>query len=128
MKKKSKSKVDEEFLMKALADSVLTDSKVVLGIFDFGGQKVFNAIHHFFLTRFGVYLVAFNMEDLCGSSEQLKKSLRYLHFWINSVGMHTQYIDADGTLKTAPLALVGTHKDKVPSAADHKRWCHISNV
>ena len=55
------AKIDDEIVMKCLADSVHTESKLILSVFDYGGQSVFNVIHHFFLTRYGVYCLVFNM-------------------------------------------------------------------
>ena len=63
---------------------------------DFGGQRVFNTLHHLFLTNFGVCLLVFNLStylfNAVSSTEKLK-------FWLNSVKLHA----AD-----APLILVGT--------------------
>ena len=53
--------IDDELVMKCLADSIHTESKLILSVFDYGGQNVFNVIHHFFLTRYGVYCLVFNM-------------------------------------------------------------------
>ena len=64
-------------------------------------------------------MVVFNMEWLISSSsETLKRSLAVLTFWINSIVMHTY--DAV-TNNTAPIALIGTRKDKVSSPTDHQR-------
>ena len=105
--------------MKTLADNVVTNSKVVLGIFDFGGQKVFYVIHHLFLTKYGLYLIVFNMEDLRGGVEMQEKCFKYIRFWLESVSMHTQRKGAVGMFLMAPFAIVGTHKDTLPSEADH---------
>jgi GTPase SAR1 family protein len=59
--------IDESLVMKCLADKVSLDSKYTIALFDFGGQSVFNVIHPFFLTKYGVYIVTFNMEWLLGS-------------------------------------------------------------
>ena len=117
-RKKNTKKIDEEFLMKTLANNVMTNSKVVLGIFDFGGQDVFMVIHHLFLTLFGFYIIVFNMEDLRGGAETQEKCKKYLFFWVNSILMHTLRKQGDGFL-VAPFAFVGTHKDTVSSEADH---------
>lgn len=53
--------IDDDLVMKCLADSIHTESKLILSVFDYGGQSVFNVIHHFFLTRYGVYCLVFNM-------------------------------------------------------------------
>ena len=36
---------------------------ITMSVWDYGGQNVFYALHHLFLTREGVYLVVFNMVD-----------------------------------------------------------------
>ena len=109
--------IDEEYLIKSLGDSLLINSKILFSIFDFGGQSVFNIIHHLFLTRYGVYLIVFDMQLILGADRE--KCLAYLRFWIYSVFMHTHRRKADGTFDMAKIALVGTHKDIVVSSADH---------
>ena len=59
--------VDDELVMKCMSDNVDVDSKYKIALFDFGGQTVFNVIHPFFLTQYGVYLVVFNMEWILGT-------------------------------------------------------------
>ena len=44
-------KFDNELIMKCLADKVQTESKFVISVFDFGGQSIFNVIHHFFFNK-----------------------------------------------------------------------------
>ncbi len=61
------SNVDDALVMKCLSDNVDLDSKYKIALFDFGGQSVFNVIHPFFLTQYGVYLVVFNMEWILGT-------------------------------------------------------------
>ena len=60
-------KVDDGLVMQCLSDNVNLDSKYKIALFDFGGQSVFNVIHPFFLTQYGVYLVVFNMEWILGT-------------------------------------------------------------
>jgi hypothetical protein len=80
--------VDTELVAKCLSDGIHTESKLILSVFDYGGQSIFNVIHHFFLTRYGVYLLVFNMEWLGGDAVQ-RNCLDYLRFWLNSVVIHT---------------------------------------
>ena len=63
---------DEALVMKCLENNVALDSKYKISLYDFGVQSVFNVIHPFFLTQFGVYLVAFNMEWMLGSPGKLQ--------------------------------------------------------
>jgi hypothetical protein len=104
--------------MQYLGEQAMAESKFMISVFDFGGQSVFNVIRPFFLTRFGVYVVAFNMEWLIGSAGPAVRDecIRYMSFWLNSVIIHTQ--DNDGTI--APIFIVGTRKDRITSPADHQ--------
>ena len=106
--------------MQCLAEEVSLSSKLVLSIYDFGGQSVFSVIHHLFLIRNGFYLVVFNMEEFLSPdpvvSEACKAEIR---FWVNSITIHT--ID-EGTKEAAPYAFVGTHRDSVcPSRGQRER-------
>ena len=110
---------DQESVMKYLKDVRVEGSDLILSFFDFGGQSVFNIIHHLFLTSYGVYVVAFNMLDML---KNIEKCLAELSFWINSFVMHTG--DSERS-QTAPVFIVGTHKDKVNDRAKH---IDISNI
>ena len=70
-----------------------------ISIWDYGGQSVFYTLHHLFLTRFGVYLVVFNLTELL---ERPDESSNYLLFWLNSIKLHAP---------SAPVLLVGTFLD-----------------
>ena len=108
---------DSTLVMKFLADVQMTESNLILSLFDFGGQSVFNIIHHLFLTSYGVYVVVFNMEDLL-DDDRKEHALNELSFWINSIVIHT--LDSE-TGKTAPVFLAGTHKDIIANPSDHER-------
>ena len=56
--------VNNDLVMKCLTDGIHTESKFIISLFDFGGQSVFNVIHPFFLTKYGVYITTFNMVSL----------------------------------------------------------------
>ena len=68
-------------------------------LLDFGGQKVFHALHHLFITERGLYLVVFDVTKI-GTSEFSK----HLKFWLNSIKLHAP---------SAPVLIVGTHVDKL---------------
>ena len=74
--------------------------------------------HHLFLTRFGVYLVVFNMEWLASTASESTKqeSLEFLRFWLSSIAVHA--VDSEGKTM-APICLVGTHKDRVKEPSQH---------
>ena len=62
--------LDQSLVMKQLAQMTSSDDKINISIFDFGGQEVFDVIHHLFLKRQAMYIVAFNIEWLAPSSPQ----------------------------------------------------------
>jgi len=43
------------------------------------------AMHHVFLTRYGVYLLAFDMREILTNTDQAISDLK---FWLNSVELH----------------------------------------
>ena len=104
-------------VMRYLADVKVSDADLILSLFDFGGQSVFNIIHHLFLTTCGVYVVVFNMLSILDDNSR-EQSLNELSFWIKSIYMHTSTTDTDDM---APVFLVGTHKDIVNKSSMHKQ-------
>ncbi len=93
-----------------------------VSLLDFGGQEVFYSLHHLYLTRYGVYLVAFNMEWLepAASDATKQQCLKFLSFWLNSIFLHARAPPKYTSGRVAPVLLVGTHKDKVRSPVDHE--------
>jgi GTPase SAR1 family protein len=76
-------------------------------VWDCGGQQVFHATHHMFLSSFSVYLLVFDMAELLNETTR-GEELEHLKFWLNSVALHAP---------DAPVVMVGTHADLVPSAS-----------
>ena len=74
----------------------IRDADLILSIYDFGGQSVFNIIHHLFLTSYGVYVVVFNMLSILDENKR-ESSLAELSFWMKSIYMHTRSPATDGT-------------------------------
>ena len=97
------------------------DNELKLSLLDFGGQSLFRELHHLLVTSYGVYIVVFNMLDMLDNSMK-ERSLTELCLWINTIVFHTYNVE---TRKTAPVFLVGTHKDKV---SDQSRHQYISDV
>ena len=75
-----------------------------ISIWDFAGHPLYQAMHHVFLNRRSFYLVVTNLAQLCNSGSR-EQALTELHFWLNSVRVHTP--------QTTPIFLVGTHRDEV---------------
>ena len=112
---------DMSFVMKYLAEVKVSDADLILSLFDFGGQSVFNIIHHLFLTSYGVYVAVFNMVSMLDHDKR-ESSLNVLSFWIKSIYVHTLNMVNQ---KMAPVFFVGTHKDKVKDPAKHKEISDI---
>jgi hypothetical protein len=109
---------NDDLVMENLGD-VRLGEKLSLSLFDFGGQSVFNVIHHFFLTPYSLYLVVFNMEWLWSkaSTETRNQCLAHLHFWVKSIIVHASN-EQEKTV--APIAFVGTHGDIVRDPTEHE--------
>ncbi|GBG16351.1 Leucine-rich repeat serine/threonine-protein kinase 1, partial [Hondaea fermentalgiana] len=101
------------------------DEEISFTIWDYGGQEVFYALHHLFLTQYGVYVLVFDMRELLGKEhfedileeEEVEKldsqeeALETLCFWIDSIRLHAPNVK---------IAIVGTYLDEVPSLEQHK--------
>jgi GTPase SAR1 family protein len=109
--------LDEDMLLRALGTVEDAASGLLITLFDFGGQSVFDVIHHLFLTSNGVYAVVFNMERLVADGPDRVCALKLLHRWLSSIAAHT--FDAE-TRKTAPIVLVGTRADAVRDLTVHE--------
>jgi GTPase SAR1 family protein len=120
------SDLDREMMYKLISENINIRnnlSKLTISLCDFGGQEVFNALHAFFMTRCGVYMLVFDMELFLSKDEKGKDNnneacSKSILFWMNSIAMHT-YDEKTG--KTAPVALVGTRRDKVSSMDIHDK-------
>lgn len=80
-----------------------------MSIWDFGGQTVFYTLHHLFLTRYGIYLLVFDMRQML---QDAKETVEFMRFWVNSVGLHAP--DAD-------MVVVGTF---FLSISEHVKGMH----
>ncbi|GBG34278.1 Nucleotide-binding oligomerization domain-containing protein 2 [Hondaea fermentalgiana] len=101
------------------------DEEISFTIWDYGGQEVFYALHHLFLTQYGVYVLVFDMREVLGKKrfkERLDEreyaklasqedSLETFRFWIDSIRLHAP---------DANIALVGTYLDQVPDSEEHE--------
>ncbi|KAK3235747.1 hypothetical protein CYMTET_54068 [Cymbomonas tetramitiformis] len=91
-------------LDKGLVASCMRDGvhqQVVISVWDYAGQELFDALHQLFLSQQGVYLLVFSMRALQDDEESVLQRLR---FWLGSLRLHA---------RSAPLLLVGTHGDQV---------------
>lgn len=108
---------------RSISENIKDPAKLIISLYDFGGQDVFNAIHSLFMSKSAVYLVVFDMELLL-SKDILKQQLclQNLKFWLNSLFVHTYNPNLG---KVTPFAIVGTRRDKFRFRADHLK---ISNL
>jgi GTPase SAR1 family protein len=106
-------------MIKQYSENISEDSELIVSLYDFGGQDIFNVLHPFFMSKYGVYVVVFDMELFVSKDEEKREScMKHLKFWMNSIVMHT-YDEKSG--KTAPVAIVGTRKDKISRLKDHEK-------
>ena len=91
-------------------------------------------MQHLFLSRYGVYVIAFDMCNLCAdhvSGKAVENSISYLRFWLRQISM---------AALGAPILLLGTHKDSLANEEWHaelsqrlllefssseKAWAHV---
>jgi GTPase SAR1 family protein len=99
-------------------------SELIISLYDFGGQDIFNVLHPFFMSKYGVYVVVFDMELFLSKEEEKREScMKHLKFWMNSIVMHTSFDELKQ--RTAPVAIVGTKKDVICNIEDHKKISEI---
>ena len=62
---------------------------------------MFYSLHHLFLTRYGIYLVVFNVATFLSDQDT---AMEFLRFWMHSIRLHA---------KDAPIIIIGTHADAI---------------
>jgi GTPase SAR1 family protein len=112
------AETDSEEIVRCLADNVkLAHSKYIVSIYDYGGQSVFNAIHPFLLTKYGVYVVVFDMRELVNNEKDREECLKNIRFWLNAIAIHSY---DESRKEMAPIILVGTRKDFIKTPEEHE--------
>ena len=79
---------------------------VRLSILDCGGQEIYHAAHHIYMTAHSTYLIVFRLIDL---DQHFASALSRIRFWLASVAAHAQHPEAR-------VVLVATHAASVPPA------------
>ena len=115
---KSKESLDSDFFMLTMMERLKINEKLSISLVDFGGQRVFGAVHGLFMNKYGIYLLCFSMVSWLADQQQCEKDIK---MWINSVVVYTGTITDDHDLQPAPILLVGTHKDQVVDVTVHRR-------
>eukprot|EP00943_MAST-04B_sp_MAST-4B-sp1_P004011 g4011.t1 len=103
-------------------------TNLVISTWDYGGQEVFYTLHHLFLTRYGVYLVVFNMENvLSANPDQCEASKKFLRFWLRSIYIHARVGNSTDSsiVGIAPIFLVGTRADIIKTPEEQQKVSSI---
>mmetsp|Transcript_15871 Transcript_15871/g.20336 ORF Transcript_15871/g.20336 Transcript_15871/m.20336 type:complete len:822 (+) Transcript_15871:462-2927(+) len=87
VKQEPNDEIVREFEEKLFLDAKRDVNSLTLSLWDFGGQQVFYAMHHIFLTQSGVYILLFDMRELLEPTKREEAS-KYLLFWLRSVKLH----------------------------------------
>ena len=85
---------------------------------DFAGQPEYRAMHHCFIVRRAIYLVVFNLqkvrEALRAPTEENKRVLEEIQYWLNSIHAHIHNVKAESDAGDESclkrILLVGTHR------------------
>jgi len=115
------SKFDQNLVMKSMHEEGFDDA-IVFELWDYGGQEVFYALFHFFITKYGMYAVLFNMKDMMAGEEKVQVCLDFIDFWLSTIYLHTR---DPSTQSCSPILMVGTFKDEVSDPLQH---LYISKV
>mmetsp|Transcript_12525 Transcript_12525/g.14613 ORF Transcript_12525/g.14613 Transcript_12525/m.14613 type:complete len:946 (-) Transcript_12525:74-2911(-) len=99
--------VDRHFDWDSILDAYDERDAIKLSIWDFGGQKIFYAMHHIFMTESGVYVLVFDVRKMKVASETRKKASKFLSFWVRSIKLHAPL---------APVLVIGTFSIEASSA------------
>jgi hypothetical protein len=108
----------EEDVMEAhddLEGEVTSGKELGFSLWDFGGQDIFQKVQHLYLTRFAVYVLAFNLSDML---DELKRAeaLSHIADWYYAIDMHARDVrpnSDEDDLSLPPVILVGTHLDEM---------------
>ena len=105
--------IDGEYVQKTIGEIRREGLGLVVSIHDFGGQRVFDVIHSFFLGPNGVYVLVFDMARM-RYHDSWDSRLQEIMVWANTIILHTSIPDnLSKQHKCASIAIVGTHKDVV---------------
>ncbi|XP_028415846.1 uncharacterized protein LOC114539418 [Dendronephthya gigantea] len=103
----SPRKYPATLVARKLSSAATEESSVKKIFWDFAGHQLYEPMHHVFMNSNSLYLVVFNLLKMSKSPE---KSLRKIHYWLNSIASHTS--------SSTPVMLVGTQKLRVNILVD----------
>ncbi len=130
------SRLDAETVNRTLKDRKhLTknrkEPKLVLNVLDFAGQKNYRPMHHCFIRRRSMYIVVFNLQDLCECIQQADSSqsppnpdscqspqspVEEIRYWLHSIHAHIYPPESNEKKRRKDecqrrVLLVGTHRN-----------------
>ena len=95
------------------------DASVVLNVMDFAGQHTYRPMHHCFITKRGLFIVAFKLPDMLEYIRDPSKAkynpLSDVCYWIRSIHAHT----FSGEEINERVLLVGTRREELPDVRDN---------
>jgi len=98
-----------DLIAQRLEDDGQVAESLVFETYDFGGQEIYYAMHHLFLTDYGLYLACIDLttvdqngKDEASGTEASLCSMDALEWWLASIVINAP---------SSPVAIVGTHDD-----------------
>ena len=102
------------------------DGALLLKVWDFAGQRIFQAVLNMFLIRYGIVNLVFNLELLCDlpdeNAARVKGALNHLGHWLSTLLMFVPRV---------PIIIIGTHAGKKASRNFDKQKeisVHLENL
>ncbi|KAJ8604650.1 hypothetical protein CTAYLR_006524 [Chrysophaeum taylorii] len=105
--------------------------KILVSVWDFGGQPVFQVVQHLYMPRIGVYAVVFRLIDLLLEPEREahQAALKYLDFWLHSIDTYATYPRREEReIRFPPIVLVGTYLDDLAKQPEEERLGKLRQV
>jgi GTPase SAR1 family protein len=104
-----------------IVESAAPSLSTVLHVWDFAGQEVYYVLHHLFLSSEAIFLLVIDISQPMEIAQ-----LDRVKFWLYSIRARAE---------CAPILIIGTHEDEVPSKATVKQrlrtvynWLSESNI
>jgi GTPase SAR1 family protein len=108
-----RSETEDDF-PRILSENVSLNMKLIISLYDFGGQDIFHVFLPFFMSRNAVYFLVFDLSELLSSDKTKSQScLMHIRLWLNSITLQSQKRNENNVvMDLSPIALVGCKADK----------------
>ena len=96
------------------------EPSLLLNVLDFAGQKNYRPMHHCFIRRRSMYIVVFNLQDMCKCIQQADSCksppspVEEIRYWLHSIHAHIyppESKDRGIDERQRRVVLVGTHQN-----------------